>query len=229
MAKKFWWPSILAMQLVLVQNFLAKIGGYAATLPLTAGQILEIEAICEAIINTMQYADQVKDSSRATTTWRDDVFYGEPTGTSASPAPAFSAAPAPGPMRGAVTLFFEFRDLIVALPGYTDSIGEDLGIVGSEIGPKPEDEVAPALKPTVQSGYWVNVSGSMQGMDGMRIEYQPKGGNYSTIAYFTNTPGSFQITPATPGEPESGRLRAVFLKKNAEYGEFSPEYPVTVY
>ena len=66
-------------------------------------------------------------------------------------------------------------------------------------------------------------------MDGMRIEYRPKGGNYSTAAYFTNTPGSIQITPGTPGEPESGTIRAVYLKKNAEYGEFSPEYPVTVY
>jgi hypothetical protein len=129
--------------------------------------------------------------------------------------------------RGAVTQFMELRDLIVASPGYTLAIGEDLGIVGPEV-PAPEGVIAPDLKATVSPGYTVNLSGSMQGMSGMRIEYSRSGGQFAPVAFFTNTPGSFQITPAAPGQPETGNVRAVYIKKNAEFGSFSPNYPVTL-
>lgn len=36
------------------------------------------------------------------------------------------------------------------------------------------------------------------------------------------------IVPAVPGEPETGHVRAVFMKKNAEYGNYSADYPVTL-
>jgi hypothetical protein len=39
---------------------------------------------------------------------------------------------------------------------------------------------------------------------------------------------SFTIAPNTPGEPEAGLSQAVFIKKNADFGNTSPEYPVTL-
>jgi len=65
-------------------------------------------------------------------------------------------------------------------------------------------------------------------MDALRVEYARKGGSFSPVAFLTNTPGGFQITPETPGEPETGHVRAVFIKKNEEYGNYSADYPVTV-
>jgi hypothetical protein len=56
----------------------------------------------------------------------------------------------------------------------------------------------------------------------------PNGGDFAPVAFLTNTPGSFQITPANPNQPESGVIRAVYIKKNAEYGNYSANYPVTV-
>ena len=73
------------------------------------------------------------------------------------------------------------------------------------------------------------VSGSLQGMDAMRVEYQRNGAaSWSLAAFLTKMPGTFNITPATPGDPENGRIRAVFIKKKAEFGSFSPEYPITL-
>jgi len=91
-----------------------------------------------------------------------------------------------------------------------------------------EDDVAPSLKPTVGAGYTVSISGSMQGNDGMRIEYARNGQPFAPVAFFTNTPGAFHITPNTPGQPESGHIRAVFIKKNVDFGSYSPDYPVTL-
>jgi hypothetical protein len=68
----------------------------------------------------------------------------------------------------------------------------------------------------------------MQGMDALRVEYAPKGGNFAPVAFLTNTPGSFTVIPAVPGEPESGHIRAVFIKKNEEIGSYSADYPVTL-
>jgi hypothetical protein len=31
MPLKFWWPTAMALQVILIQNFLKKIGGYAAS------------------------------------------------------------------------------------------------------------------------------------------------------------------------------------------------------
>ena len=71
-------------------------------------------------------------------------------------------------------------------------------------------------------------AGKDWGMDALRVEYQPAGGKFTTVAFLTKTPGGFQITPTVPNQPENGFIRAVFMKKNEEFGSFSPSYPITV-
>ena len=228
MARKYWWPSTLADQQVLIQNFAAKIPGNATALGLTTEQVEAAQDLCMTIQSAFQFTEQCKQTMLAITNWRDMIFYGEPKGEPVTSGPVFPIVGTVAFSRGAITEFFELRDLIVALPGYTEVIGEDLGIVGAESGNGPEVVLSPSLKTSVSQGYTVNLRGSMQGQTGMRIEYRRNGGSFAPVAYFTNTPGSFQITPATPGQPESGEIRAVYIKKNMEYGAYSPNYPVTV-
>jgi hypothetical protein len=228
MAKKFWWPGSMPDQLVLIQNFVKKIAGYAVPLAFTPAQIAAAEALCEAFIGAFSSTEQCKTTMQAMTQWRDEVFYGEPFGTPAPAAPVFPVIGVVTYTRGVVKEFFDLRDLIVASPGYNVGIGEDLGIVGAEIAPIAPDLVSPNLKASTSAGYTVNLAGSMQGMDAMRVEYAPKGGNFTTVAFLTNTPGGFQITPANPNNPETGHIRAVFIKKNADFGNYSADYPVTL-
>ncbi len=126
------------------------------------------------------------------------------------------------------TQFFRLRDLIVASPGYTQAIGEDLGIVGATVIPRSPDQVQPQFKSVTVSGSTINIAGSMQGMDAMRVEYAPNGGSFRTVAFLTNTPGGFTLSPENPNQPETGHIRAVYIKKNAEFGNYSADYPVTV-
>ena len=228
MPKKFWWPSVMANQLVVIQNFSAKIAGYRDILPLDATQVAKAQAVCSAFIAAFNATEQARQTMQAMTAWRDEVFYGEPTGAAAPTGPGFAPPPSGTFTLGIVKQFFEIRDLIVASPGYTEAIGEDLGIVGAEQTNKPASDYTPQLKATTSAGYNVTISGSMQGMDALRVEYARKGGAFTPVAFLTNMPGGFQITPATPGQPESGHIRAVYIKKNAEYGNFSADYPVTV-
>jgi len=228
MARKYWWSRALADQLLLVQNFNAKIGLYQAALGWTTPQVAAAESVCGFFIAALNYADQARATMQAVTGWREEVFYGEPKGALAPTAPPFTEPPSLTFTRGVVTQFLQLREQIVANPGYTESMGEDLGIVGAEIGPEPEVDVMPNLKTAAGSSYSVNLSGSMQGFDAMRVEYAREGEPFAPVAFFTNMPNSFTVTPQTPGDPEKGRIRAVFIKKSVEYGNWSPDYPVTI-
>ncbi|MEQ1605307.1 MAG: hypothetical protein ABL999_10620 [Pyrinomonadaceae bacterium] len=231
MARRAWFPSTLAEQAAMFSNVKAKISGYAAVLPLTAPQVTRIELICDIFLAAFEYVEQ----SRATTTslveWRDDLFNGSPAGDPAQAPLAYAVyVPPVGSFIGIFTEFREFRELIVALPGYKDAIGEDLMIVGAEIiKPSNPSLIKPNLTVTTGAGYVVNFGGSMQGYDAIRIEYQRQGSTaWSIIAFGTKFPLSAIINPATPGQPENGQIRAIFIEKNAEFGSFSPNYPVTI-
>ena len=225
-----WLPKRLADLLVMFQNVEIKIGGYKSVLPITSAQVDRIILICQEFIAVYNYVTQSRATTESLVEWRDNIFYGTPTGDAAPAPPTFPTYTAvTDSFIGIITEFREFRELIVASPGYTKAIGEDLMIVAPETEKLVEAETIPSLKVSTEGGYKVIAAGSMQGMDALRFEYQRAGSTTWNIAAFvTKLPAEFTITPATPGEPENGRIRAIFIKKNDEYGSWSPEYAVTV-
>ena len=76
-------------QLVLVQNFKAKIGNYASVLPLTAAQVTAAVELCDAFVGAFNAAEQCRQTMIAMTKWRDDIFSAEPVGAPAPAAPVF--------------------------------------------------------------------------------------------------------------------------------------------
>ncbi len=228
MARKPWWATTLAEQAAQMLNFSSKIGGYATPLLMTPAQVTAAQNLCATFINAVNFCEGARASMQAATQWREMIFFGEPTGGAAPPTPNFPDGGDFGFSLGVVTQFFALREQIVANNKYTLAMGEDLGIVGAEVTPTAPVNVTPSLKASVSMGNTVNLTGSMQGMDALRVEYAPKGGEFSTVAFLTKTPGGFQITPTNPSGAETGFVRAVFIKKNEQFGNFSPNYPVTV-
>lgn len=225
-----WFPPRLADQAEMFANVNAKIGGYDAVLPLTIAQRTAIQLICEEFAAVYTYVLQCRAATESLVEWRNAIFSGDPVGAAAPAPPTYPTYnEVVGSTIGIFSAFRDWVDLIKALPGYTRAIGEDLMIVAVKPEERPEGEVTPELKVKTSPGYSVEVSGSLQGFDAMRVEYIRNGSStWNIAAFLTKMSGEFTITPATPGEPESGRIRAVFIKKNNEYGNFSPEYPVTV-
>jgi len=211
-----------------MSNIRAKIGSYESALSLAPEDVAAIIALCDAFIAAYNLSNQSKATMQAMTQWRDMIFEGGPVGSAAPNPPAFPEGDDITYTRGVVKQFFEVRDRLLAAKGYTEAIGEDLQIIGPEVSNLVPDNIQPELKTKTSQGYQLSLSGSMQGMDALRVEYARKGGNFATVAFLTNTPGSFTIAPAVPGEPESGHIRAVFIKKNSEFGNFSADYPVTL-
>ena len=225
-----WMPSRMADQLTMFLNILAKINAYEPILPLTSDQVKRIKLICEEFIAIYNYVEQCQATTKSLTEWRDLCWKGSPVN---DPAPAPPTYPTYNAVAdsfiGILIEFRELRDIIVSSPGYTLAIGEDLMIVGTPQANAQPQDTAPSLKVVTSNNYAVKLSGSMQGMDAMRVEYYRKGSNtWQLVGYFTKMPGELTITPHVAGEPESGNIRAMFIKKNADFGNYSPEYAITV-
>lgn len=229
MRRKTWWPGTMSDQATLMQNFLAKIPNYGTVLGMTAAQVTAAQGLCSAFIGAFNATEQCRASMAAMTQWRDEVFSGEPVGAAIPAPPVFPVVEEVAYTRGTIKQFFDVRDRILAAAGYTQAIGEDLGIIGPEVSRPAPGAIVPELRTETSTGYWVNLSGSMQGMDALKVEYSRDGGaSFTTVAFLTNTPGGFQITPQNPNQPEKGFVRAIYVKRNEEVGRYSANYPVTV-
>ncbi len=228
MARRFWLPAALPELVNLLTNFSAKIGSYGETLGMLPAQVTSAQDLCTHLIAAYNYAENARATMQAVTQWRDLVFNGEPVGSSALPVPEFASAPDLPFKRGTLQLFIRLRDQIVANDNYTFAIGEDLGIVGPEITPKPPEDVTPNLKVSVSSGDTVKIGGSMQRMSGMRITYKPTNGAVREVAFITSTPAEIYIAKDNDALPENGTIQAQFYKKNEPYGNPSAIYPVTL-
>lgn len=228
MARKYWLPHGLPQQAMLISNFRTKIGEYGAPLGLSPAEVAAAVALCDSFLAACNLTEQCRATMMAMTAWRDRILFGKPDLAPAPPPPAF---PVPAPAsysQGVIKQFMLLRDRVLAAPGYTAAIGEDLGVIGPEkLRPAP-GSITPELKAEVSTGFRVTLSGSMQGMDALRVEYSRDGSAFRTVAFLTTTPGGFQITPENPNQPEKGFLRAVYINKNDQVGNFSAIYPVTL-
>ena len=229
---KDWCPRTMPDQLVMFQNVRAKSDIYMNVLPLTTAQVDRLNLICDIFANAYTFAAQAKSAMEAVTNWRDNIFTGSPAGSPAPAAPVFPTAPMP--VGSFIGIFEEFRkmvDLIKSSPGYTRAIGEDLMIVApvsSGADTSGLDTLKPELKVAAGSSYKVSISGSLKGMDAMRVEYRARNGEWALAGFFTNMPNQFTVSPQTPGNPEVGYVRGTYIKKSQPVGLPSPEYPVTV-
>ncbi len=228
MARGPWWPTVLAAQAVVAGNIKIKISNHATALSLTPADITEIQDTCGAFIAAFEYTNQSKGTMQGVTQWRERVFNGDPDVALAPAPPEFRTAPDIPFPQGVVVRIQRIRDRILLNKGYNQGIGEDLGLIGPEEAPKNPLTTRPELKTAAGNDYTVRLVGSMQSMEAMRVEWAPKGGAYRTVAFLTSTPANITITPEVPGKPESGSVRAVFVRKNQDFGQYSADYPVTV-
>ena len=230
MARKYWLAGGLVAHNSMFVNIKGKITTYTAVLPLTASQEARILLICNIFSTVFEHVEATRQTMSALIEWRDDILRGSPAGQSAPAAPEFAVIDMPQfSFIGIMTEFIDLRDLIVELPGFTDSIGEDLMLLGEEFTPPSTPTLAPDMKVTVAAGYKVNIACSMKGMSAVKVEYQRNGTTtWVAVGFLIKMPGECTITPATPGQPESGRIRGTYIQGNDPVGLSSPEYPVTL-
>ena len=228
MAKHRWWPRPLLDQLTLMQHFKVRIAYHAEALGLTPAEVEDAIGLCEAFEAAYTYTERCRNAVNAVTVWRDDIFEGEGPplpGRDPVKLPEFDHPPL---RRGIVPAFHALRRRIVAAPRYVPSIGYDLGIIGGERTRRDPDTIVPDLEVSVFEGNFVNLKGSLQGMDAARIEYAPDGEDFRTVAFITRTPGGFYIAPQTPGRSEVGMIRSILIKNSRTIGIYSKMHTIVL-
>lgn len=233
MKRNYWFPMGRAKQRAMFANIKSKIASYETVLPISNDKIKRIVLICDTFLSVNDYVESVRASAEGLTDWQNLILEGKgelKTGDPAPAAPAFASVTLP---TGAfVNIFEEFKELVDDIKhadNYTEAIGEDLMIVGEQTeGVALTDLIAELKRVQPLTGYKINLDGSLRGMKMIRIEYWAKGATAPQTDKFDRLPAVMTINPKTPGEPESGHLRAYLLEDNQEVGQVSPDYPVTV-
>ena len=102
-------------------------------------------------------------------------------------------------------------------PGYTESIGQDLGIVSVNIG---FDINAYKAKLTAEMfGGYIRIKYRKNGADGINIYHRKKGNiNWIFLTRTTKSPFDHRITLATAGQPEHWEYRALGVINDSEIG-----------
>jgi len=234
MAKSDYFPDNDSELKIWLENFNLKIPGYAATFGFSAAQVSAVNA------DTLNFIYWLTQTSLFITEKEERVSYKNslrdgPVGTPAGIAPTVPAIAAPpaAVLPGIVPRMRQLVQLIKNHASYTNSIGQDLNIIGAE-----QTTERSTLKPIIRlvlSGSGVNVKWTKGTAQALRIEKQigggvspipsPVGGSWTLLAIDT-APDYLDTTPITT--PAVWKYRAIYIIDDAPFGLWSDEAQIAV-
>jgi len=224
--RKNWWPDDMPAQVLKCKNIIEQIDNFTAVLPLTVAQRDKIVTACETIIKAIEYTDQSRNTAKGLVTWRTDVIYGAQGPLTAAPPFGTVAMPA-GATNGAFADLSEGRQIILDAPGYEESTGEAMDLLGDEITPPVNFQPDLTLE-AQQQDFKIKVKGSMQGKKILRLEYKATSAvAWNPFAFLDELPAVVSV-PVTGDDPQTGHVRGIFVENNEPVGSYTPDYPVTL-
>ncbi len=134
MKHNYYLPHNDAGKILWFENFFGKLAGYATLLGITAAQMAALENDKKMFTTVVSTLQQIKDFLKSLATFKIEISNGKATGDKNMPLPA-AIVPPVAVVEG---IFNRVGELVAAIklnPAYTDTIGNDLGIIGTEINP----------------------------------------------------------------------------------------------
>lgn len=221
-----WYPSAVAEQPEWNENFYTKLPGLLATLTTVP------TAHADACVASLKYMNYVIGS------WRTAVRELGPAATSAIELLLFGSGPAPvalptftaptlptgvaGVPPGVLVRLFALVRIIKADPNYTEAIGRDLGIIGSE---DATEHPYPDFSLTLEAGsgnQQVRIDFTKYGHQGVWIESRVNNGAWAFLAIDTLKPYTDARALAVPGQPETREYRMRWYDAGDPSGDWTP-------
>ena len=134
MANQPFFPSKEGDQAFFFNNIKAKIAGYYTRLDIGTARQAKIQLVLAWLIWTWQtFMPTRRADGPAATAWRNQLIYGEanPAVSAEPPVPVELTPPTGTPFFGMLSWLFEEIGRWKKAEGYVDTIGMDLGIIGS--------------------------------------------------------------------------------------------------
>lgn len=225
MTKSYYLPSDDAGKSAWLNNLAAKLPSYSAALGLTAADTDSVTADAAFFSYLLAAQAQVATYSQQWTAYKNAARNG--AGASLGSAPA---APNLGiaPTAVAPNIFSRATGLVARIkvaPGYTDSIGQALQIIGTE----QTVDVA-TLKPVITAQLdagQVNIGWTKQGMDGIELQVD-RGSGFVFLAIDT-IPGYTDTAPMpAAGQSALWKYKAIYRQGDDRVGQWSDVVSIPV-
>lgn len=222
----YYYPTNDGAMLPFLQNLCAKAPNYLTQLDITGGDVSFLTLMCALWNNLTDFQNRAKRFAEDWTSLRKACFDGPPN----SPAPAWPVWNGPGTSPVGLTTGCDtkLRGMIKrwkTAPGFTEAIGEDLGIIGDEIILNPT---------TAQTEVQVNmkagrpqISAPLLGFDSVEFQVN-RGTGFELLDVSTGAPVTDQHPLPPLGESDVWTYRAILRMDNQPVGQWSLNLPVPV-
>lgn len=209
-------------------NFIPKYQNYAATLGMDPAAVIATVADANYMIYLInERVPSERQTLAATVEFKNFMA----TGDASSPLPATLPGTVPPPaypaaiLPGAMTRLRKLVQNIKTRPGYTDTIGQDLGIISTGGGESP---AAPTLTLTNATAGSVTLGWNKSGWTGVKMQGRTEGGGWTDLGVDLYSPFADTRPLATPGQPETREYRACYIDGDTPLAGYSQVVEVTV-
>jgi len=235
MSAQRYYPSRSSDQIPWLANFAAKLPGYETPLSLPSAHVDACVASCKFLIYVLEmWLAEVRLFGPAATSAVDLLVSG--SGPNAVVLPTFTVPTLPTGVAsvppGALNRLFALVQIIKNSTGYTDAIGQDLGIIAAAAGtPSAATQSAPSIKLVLVQGAAnkaVNLTFLKNGHTGVWIESQRGTGAMEFLAIDTEVPYHDDRPLLVPNTPEVRTYRARYWDKGLANGDWSDTATTTV-
>lgn len=227
--RQAYYPSRISSQVTWLQNFKTKLPGYATTLGLASGDVTAAVADASWLTYVLgSWLTSVRAWGPSCTDYVEDIQ----TGSGTPALPTFTAPAVPTGVvpveAGALGRIFDLAGEIKRAAGYTEAIGTDLGIVGSE---DAADHPVPGLKVTVIQGASSQVARlafTKYTHQGVYLESRRGTGDWAMVGIDTESPYLDERPLLAAGQPETREYRARYWDKGTPNGDWTDTAQVTL-
>ena len=235
MSAQRYYPSRSSDQIPWLANFAAKLPGYETPLSLPPAHVDACVASCKFLIYVLEtWLTEVRNFGPAATSAVDLLVSG--SGPDAVALPTFTAPALPTGVAsvppGALNRLFALVQIIKNSTGYTDAIGQDLGIIAPAANtPAGTTQAAPSVKLDLVQGaanQAVKIGFVKNGHTGVWIESQRGTGAMEFLAIDTEVPYLDDRLLLVAGTPEVRKYRLRYWDKGIATGDWSATATITV-
>jgi len=222
MAKNYYLPTEDTLRCTWFSNFAGKLGTYASDLEISPSDQASVVADCLFFAYVCDARNQFNQFAKDWTAYKNGARSGPTLGVMPV-APVLAAAPA----LVEPNIFLRITKLVNRIknhPAYTDSMGQDLGIIGDE-QTVDLNAMKPVLKVTLQAGH-PNVGWTKQGMGGIDIYVDRGTGTFVFLAQ--DTIPDYLDTAALPSGSAVWKYKAIYRFNDEQVGQWSDVASISV-
>lgn len=225
--KKYYLPAGDTARLQWLETFKNKIETYADMFGITDAEVLAIAAYYTMLAYILGLIDSIRNFSQDLTRFKDTLMVA-PLGTPLGPVPTVTIGVAPAAVpAGIFTIISGIVQRIKGSTSYTESIGEDLGIVGADII-IDYASLKPVLKlsPDVNN---VKIKYEKKRTDGINLYADHNDGQGMKFFKFITKTTYVDLTPLADAQNSAVfKYMAIFVVDDVEVGIPGDEVSITV-